>query len=493
VIFLVLHRINDGYIRLCTRLLVVALLVLISAPAFAAQLSFKPSLELSETYTDNVVLLRNSGEEDLITEINPGFALKTEGNRLNANLGLTLQNLFYVKDSSRNARYHDLMADASAELISDFAFLNLRASDSQRAISPSGGLAKDNLNTTDRADISVWLINPHFKNRFGGKAEGAASYSYEEIRNDGLGVSDATIETIQVGLKSGPFFRRMTWSLGYSQEITKRNEASNYSKESSVAEGSYRVYKKLGVLFRAGSERNDLVTSQNGSYYAGGIRIVPHSTFRIDLLSGNRLDEISISWVLTSRSAVDILWRNQKVGQNPGKVWQGTLRLINRRIVWRASYLEETTSVQGLQSSEPSSQSDQSQPGNAFSSECSLSNGLFVRKRAQTDFGYKTAKSLVSVALHGERREFEANFDEKSRGGTVSWRWHFATRTTMLLSFHGSKNECSGSGRSRDTELSFSRKMGLGMEGYAIAQNKSGNGLRSYDENRLSVGVKWHF
>ena len=493
MIFLVLHRTNDGYIRLCTRFLVVALLILTYVPVFAAQVTFKPSLALSETYTDNVTL-SNSGEEeeDYVTEITPNLALRADGNRLNATLGFTLENLFYLQASDRYARYHNLAIDASAELIKDFAFLNLGVSDDQEGLLSSGGLAQNNRNAVDRADILTGFIKPHFKKRFGGKAEGVASYSYKEIRNDGLGVSNAEIEATQVGLKSGPFFRRMTWSLNYSQETTKRNKARNNRKESSAAKMGYRVYKKLGVLFDAGDERSNFATSRNGSYYAGGIEFVPNSMLRIGLLSGDNLDEASLSWVPSSRSALNILWKDKKVGENPGEVWEGTLRLVNRRVVWRASYFEGiTSSAQSLGAS--ASQNTQSQSDDASSSECPLSDADFSFKRKQMNFGYKTAKSLISVALHKERKKFDADLNERSHKGRVSWRWRFASRTTMLLSFQKSNDECSGVGRSQGTEVGFFRKMGRGMEGSVKAQFKSGDGSESYDENSFSAGVKWHF
>jgi len=504
IMLVILCRTNNGYMRLCVQVLVIVPLVFISAPVLAAQLSFKPSLEIRETYTDNVTF-SDPGKADFITEVNPSLALQADGNRLNASVGYTLQNIFYAKGSRRDTRFHNLAADATAELINDFAFLNLKASDSQRVISPAGGLPLDNLNAANRTDVSARSIKPYFKKRFGGKAEGSASYSYEALTYGG-GASDAEIEAVTVELDSGPSFRRMSWSLSYSQNTTKREETSNYSRESSALQASYQINKKLGALFRAGNERNDLATPQNqgfrnGSYYASGISITPHSTFRVDLLSGNRLDTASISWAPTRRSALDISWRDQKVGLNPGKVWQGAFRVINRRATWRASYLEDTTSVQGLQSLGSGTQGAQS--ANLSSSALPLSDELFLRKRAQMDFGYKTAKSLISVALYNERRELlVSNDNQQLRGGTVSWRWRFAARTTMLLRFRGLKSEYpDGAGARvganlRSTEINFSRKMGRSAEGSVMVRSTSQDGLaggRSYDEKRLSVGVKWGF
>ena len=485
MIFLVLHRTNVGYIRLCTRFLVVALLILIYVPVFAAQVTFEPSLELSETYTDNVNRSKDLGEEDYITDVTPGFALQADGNRLSANLGFTVQNLFHVKDSSRNDQYHKLEADASAELISDFAFLNLEARDSKQKTSPLGGIAQDNLNTADTAEVSVWTINPHFKKRFGGKAEGSASYSYKQTQNDGLEVSNAETETVNIGLKSGPSLQRMTWSLDYSQKTIERSETGNNSEESSKAEAAYRVYEKLAVLFQAGDERSDLSTFQDGSYYALGISMIPSSTLQFDLYWGTRLESASVSWAPTRRSALNLVLQRKKTGLNPGQVLTGTLQLKGRRVTWRAEYSEDEASDE--------EQLENSLSGNSSSSECSLSGGSFERKRGEMDFGYKTVRSRVSTQLYEERREFGVE-NEKSSGSTVSWHWRLASRTTMLLDFHGSKEECFGNVlNSRNAEIGFSRKMGRAMEGHIKAQKKSGSGARDYDENRFSVGVKWRF
>ncbi len=499
MIFLVSFRTNNGYMRLCIQLLAAALPVLLSAPVFAAEWSVKPSLELRETYTDNVTFT-NPGEEDYITEINPGLAIRAEGPRLNANLGYTLQNIFYAKNSNRNAQYHQLGANTSAELVKDFAFLNLRASDSQRVISPSRGVPVDNLNTVNRTKISALAINPYVKKRFGRKAEGSASYSYETLAYSGGGASDAKIESVTAGLRNGPSFQRMSWSLDYSQKTTARAGASDYSKKSATGQASYLVNRSLGMLFRAGDERNDLASSQgrNGSYYAVGARIMPSPILQIDLLTGNRLSTASLSWSPTPRSALNLVWRDQKVGLNTGRVWKGTMSLANRRMAWNASYLEDTTSVQGVQSLGGGGQ--QGQSNNLSSSALPLSNALFVRKRGQTTLGYKTAKSLISVSAYEERRLFDTSGNQTLRGGTAFWRWHFASRTTMLLRFRGLNSGYSDDSggrrgiRLRSADLNFSRKMGRGMDGSVIASSTTWEGLLgglSLSENRLSVRMKW--
>jgi len=506
--------------KLCIQHLVAAVLILLSAPSLAVQWTFIPSLQLKETYTDNVAFTK-SGEEDFITEVKPKITLRTDSRRLNANLGYTLQNLFYAGDSSRNARFHNLRASASSELIKNFGFLDLRASDSQRVISSSRGLALDNLNTTNRTDITSLAVNPYIKQRFGGTADASVSYSYETLRY-AQGASNAEIKAIDAGLRSGTSFRRMTWSINYSTKTTIRGTASDYSRESSTLQMRYRVSKKLGVLFRAGTERNDLATPQNrgyrnGSYYAAGISIAPHSTLRIDFLSGTRLNSVSVSWAPTLRSALNISWRDQKVGLNPGKVWQGSVRLSSRRATWGASYLEGTTSVQGLQSlgarfqqtrstslAQTKTADVQPRSDDLSSTAFQLSNELFLRKRAQINFDYKTTKSDINIILYGERRELlSINDSEKLRGGNISWRWRFGTRTDVMLRFRGLKNDYrasagGGSGKFRSTDINFTRKMGRGVEGVIMARNTNQGGLvgvsgRSYAENRLSVSVKWVF
>ncbi len=491
--------------QLCIRLLVVVLLILISVPVFAAQLLLKPSLGLKETYTNNVSPIDDPGTADFITEVTPGLSLQADGSRLNANIGLTLQNFFSAKDSDRNVQFHDLAADTSAELIKDFAFLNLKASNSQRVISPSRGGRLNNFNKANRSDISSLLVNPHLKKRFGGKAEGSASYSYEEL-SSGNEVSDARIKGVKAELKSGPSFQRMVWSVDYSKKTTKRSTANNFSRASAIAKASYQVYEKLGVLFRAGDERNDRASTQsqgyrNGSYYAAGIRIIPHSTLEIDLLLGKRLDVLSLSWTPTSRSALNILSQKQKVGRNPGRVWRGSLQLVNRRVVWNASYVVDNTSAQDSASLGVGSQDSQSPSGN-LATGIPLSNERFLRKRKQMDFGYKTAKSIIKIELYEEHRIFRSSNHQDFLGGEVSWRWRFATRTTMELRFQGSKSQYFDTdnvrlgGRLRNAEINFFRKMGRAVEGSIMARRTFQDGLvggNSYNETRLSAGVAWRF
>jgi len=126
------------------------------------------------------------------------------------------------------------------------------------------------------------------------------------------------------------------------------------------------------------------------------------------------------------------------------------------------------------------------------------------------DFRYETAKSLIKIELYEEHRVFNSNSQQNSLGSNsqqnffgneVSWRWRFATRTTMLLRFQSLKNKYAVAGarldtNARSTDINFFRKIGRSAEGSVMVQSISQDGLaggRSYDEKRLSVGVKWEF
>ena len=489
--------------------------LLFSLPASAARLILEPSLQLKETYTDNITFSEPK-QDDFVSEINPELGLRAEGNRLNANLGLALQNLFYANDSSRNSRYHTFGADVSAELLKDSGFLNLRASDTQRVVSPSRGLPLDNLTTAKRTDVQALAVNPFVKRRIGSKAEASASYSYEMLRYE-EGASDARVDSVEASLVSGAFFQRLSWSMNYSARTTRRQSASDYSRESSVFQALYRVSNKFGALLRVGTERNDLGTTQylgyrNGSYYAAGVSIAPHSTFKIDLLKGNWLDAISVAWKPSPRTEVDISWEDRRVGLNIGEVWSVRARLDNRRTSLRASYTEDIASVQSLQSlgagfqqvrSSASARSNRPvspPPGNDLSNGAfQLSNALFLRKRAQFSLGYRTAKSEFSFLLYGERRELLDTDDrEQLRGGAISWRWRFGARTDMLLRFRALKSEYrasvgGGGGGFRSAGVIVNRRVGRKVEGSLVARNVSQDGLIggfNYNENRLSVSVK---
>ncbi|MDO9188337.1 MAG: TIGR03016 family PEP-CTERM system-associated outer membrane protein, partial [Sulfurimicrobium sp.] len=126
-------------------------MLLLSLNSIAADWKITPSLDLKETYSDNIRLASPGNEKsDFVTQINPGISLTGTGPRLKVNARYGMQNLIYAEESSRNTLRHQLNAGANAELLDDLLYLDGKASISQQNISTFGQQSTgDNINITD--------------------------------------------------------------------------------------------------------------------------------------------------------------------------------------------------------------------------------------------------------------------------------------------------------------------------------------------------------
>ena len=85
------------------------------------------SVSVRETYTDNVALSSTgSRQSDWITEIGPRFTLRGAGARLKAAFNYSISEVIHANDSSRNFTNNTLGANANAELVEKFLFLDAR-------------------------------------------------------------------------------------------------------------------------------------------------------------------------------------------------------------------------------------------------------------------------------------------------------------------------------------------------------------------------------
>jgi len=119
----------SGVVPAASRILLVFLVLSVGTLAEAASWRFSPSLQLAETYSDNITL-RPAGEEqsDYVTEVAPGFGLSADGRRLDLALNYRWRGLYYARDNERNSAYHQMGASMSSILINNMLFVDANAS-----------------------------------------------------------------------------------------------------------------------------------------------------------------------------------------------------------------------------------------------------------------------------------------------------------------------------------------------------------------------------
>ena len=91
--------------------------------ALAADWKFVPTLDFTETYTDNYKLTRKGTEEDaFITQIIPGIFINGTGQRLKFQTKYHLQNTYYSGANNDSKIDHLLYANVNAILKEDLFF-----------------------------------------------------------------------------------------------------------------------------------------------------------------------------------------------------------------------------------------------------------------------------------------------------------------------------------------------------------------------------------
>ena len=86
-----------------------AVVLLLPQQVDAAEWTVKPSLSLTENYSDNIRRApRGNEQSDLITQISPGLNLTGTGPKLTFSTIYQMQNLFYAKNKQSDSTRHNL-------------------------------------------------------------------------------------------------------------------------------------------------------------------------------------------------------------------------------------------------------------------------------------------------------------------------------------------------------------------------------------------------
>ncbi len=480
----------------------------------AAEWDATARLNLSETYTDNLRLSAGDGGGESITQINPGFSLTGRGARLNLAADYTMQNLFYARNPESNTTYHQLKAREQSELIKDWLYFDSSASVSQQLISPGDRLPLDNLNLAgNRGDVATLKVEPYIKRELGAYASTELRYSHGWVDYDASSVSAAQSSRASGYIANGYGATQLFWRLGYRMRRDVRDNAADSKRRSTEGMMRYRMLSSFSLVGYAGQEENDIQTrrvSPDGTYWSAGFRWQPSPKFSLEATQGRNDERGRLTWSPTTRTSIDIGYRNRDVGLNTGVTWNGKISHRTRRSTWALSYLEEVTSVQVLALQDQISLFilDQ-EAGLAFDPESGqiidinvfeLTNEEFLRTRARGSVNYNTGKNTVSLALYDETRTYEVSAEEIStQGANASWRWRFASRTFSLVSVRAQRYEVANGSEPGDsirTSLSLSRTMTPRTNARAEVshlQAQAASTGEAYGENRILLRLNMSF
>ena len=507
----------------CLHLAGLAITMVSYATVYAGEWDITPRVTLGETFTDNVNL-EPSGEEDagLITEVTPGIHVKGKSARLIANIDYQLQALFYLGDGGNDVgSNHQLFADITGEVVNDLFFVDASGRIFQTTIDTERrGGGSDLVSGTgagNRTNVYGYSISPYLRNNFGGYVNGLARYTHSRTFIDD-GASGSTSNAFSLNLSSGRNFRQLSWFGNLLHRKQERNSsAGDVTFKRADGEARYRLSSTFSLVGQAGWRDDDFRTSRNdlnnGSYWAVGGNWQPSRFFFIGATKGNNLATASFGLFPTRRTSLLVNWQDLEVGSNPGETWTGSFSHRSRRTTWGASYTERTTTTQDqlLESStrnvfidpETGEVVDNPQPGDNVViqpvEDFTLTDEVFVRKRATGTVGMKTGKSGLRLTVYNERREYEeSRTEETTNGVTSSWNYRLAPRTNSILtaSWRGTERDESTDNDRWFVQFDLVRRIRpdlLGSINFRHTQQDSNESRNNYAENRIFARITAFF
>lgn len=383
----------------------------------AAEWKFSPSADLTETYTDNVAFNAGSGaESEWITQINPGLSIAGTGKELDLSLRYRLQNLVYANNSGRNSSYQQLQSTVKATVLPQYAFIDASASISQQVLTPEDNVSVGNIGVLgSRSNVETSRISPYLRARLGSQLETEARYSYDSVQYDksgvGNNVSDSTSDGVSLYLRSVQNTGSWNWGLNFRQSNIDYKNRSDEKREDTSANFTYRMDSRLALLATGGYQNNE---------YSSGTS-VPQGSYW----------SLGFNWQPSSRTALTLNAGERYYGRT------GTLKFSHkaRRNDIELGYVESLSSRRLLQLEQQEISifnADGSPFIDPISGQQFLMNvpllvtfeQVFVSKRANARWGFRTRKTTTQINILSERRTYQDNGEEdRIKSSNLSWNW----------------------------------------------------------------------
>ena len=270
------------------------LAALLLAPAAHADWKFIPTLDLRETYSDNVALQPDDqARGQFVSEITPGFALSHKGPRLVMHARYQLHYFAYPTDiSGTNRTARQLQADGRAELLDQLMYVDAMASRSQQAISPFGQTVSNNsFASANRTEVATWRISPYMVHRFGTTATAELRYARDSVDAGRTGLASTDGDTLSFNLNSGKAYRSVGWGLQLSEQHVNSSLSNDSTIKTANANLRYKIRPTFDLTALLGYDSYDyqsLGGATSGKAWSAGFAWTPSLRTSLSASLGHR-------------------------------------------------------------------------------------------------------------------------------------------------------------------------------------------------------------
>lgn len=310
--------------RLPRRAVAMAAGMLLAQAASAAEWTLIPSVNVSQTYTDNVNL-QPQAKSDFVTQVTPSLTLISKGPNLNVNANYGLQETYYANHNAGSSLTNLLNATANARFVENLLYLDSAASITEQNISAFGAQPLDNTNGTgNRTTVRTTRISPYLARTFGADAKGELRYSRDTVSASSGGLSNSNTDTVSMKLDSGPAYHLIGWGVQYSDATTHYTGQNNVELQNVLGRLSYLLAPRFRLIGTLGYDRNDYSLTANptsGYSWSGGFEWKVSQRTSLSAAVGHKYygSTFSLSAATRSRVANWLLSYSEDVTTTPAQ------------------------------------------------------------------------------------------------------------------------------------------------------------------------------
>jgi uncharacterized protein (PEP-CTERM system associated) len=483
--------------------------LLLSSNAHAAQWTFAPAVEASETYTDNVKLQpQASAKSDFVTEVTPSISIIGAGPNLKLKSYFALQDINYANQNASSTLLKQLNVDANVRLIDNLLYFDGASAISQQNISAFGPQPVNNTNgSANQTSVRTTHISPYLSRNFDNFAKSELRYAHDSVASDSGQLSSTQTDTISFKTDSGSAFRIMSWGVQYNDQIIHYPASDNVELQSVSGNLGYLIMPRFKLTASAGYDHNDYAalggTSKGYSWTTGFDWTVSRRT-SLSATVGRHYygNSASLSAATRSRFANWLLSYNEAVTTTPS---QFTLP----GSVDTASYLEQllsgtiTDPVARAQAVNNLIQSG-ALPATLANSVNYFTNTTFLQKQLQASVLLNSPKSTLLLSLFNTQREplstqqtasvLPGSNDKTNQSGVSAvFSRRLSARTSANVTLLAQRAESLTTDRvdrNQSVRLGLTRELGRKLRGTVeVRRNQAQSSLAGadYRENAISA------
>lgn len=485
--------------------------------AARSPLRFVPSVILTETVTDNVMLSKGSeARSDFITQISPSLSISSGTGVVQGSLQASYNGNFYGEDQSRNQGYVTMRGSGRIEAWRQHGFIDLNASVSRETLSAFAPQSADSVTGSGNiGGLRNFSVAPYLVERFGDAGSAEVRYLLVETSGSGSTFKTTRNNVLSFNIGDPAAFGNLGWSLTGSDSVMTTSGMRDLKQQNARLTGLLKLTPQLQLRLIGGLEGNNIRTDNTVSsgVYGAGADWTPSPVTKVSALWEDRFFGPGFQLSAENRGALysakiayskDVSSTSQSLAAftaiSTYDLLMSLMQSSHPDAIERDAYVRQFIATQGL-------------PQNVGIGQAVLANGLFLDRRLRLEMSIIGARNTLFLsAFHSERNTFSeqsfsvvgGDFQDASRIREVSASAMLSHKLTPITSANISLSVSNSSRNTNDAALGSSlrtRRISTDLvtrlmeraNGILTLRNVRGEGTSSYSENAAVASVSITF